>query len=123
MTYQSAIRFLFDLQRFGIKAGLRNIGELLRETNHPERRFPAIHIAGTNGKGSTSSIIAAILTASGFRTGLYTSPHLVRFSERIRIDGREMPMREIAGYTEELAPAIRRCQATFFEATTAFAFN
>lgn len=118
-----AVRFLYDLQRFGIKAGLGNIRALLREMDYPERRFPAIHIAGTNGKGSTSSIIASILTASGFRTGLYTSPHLVSFAERIRIDGREIPMSLIADYTNQLAPRIRHLQATFFEAVTAIAFR
>ncbi len=90
---------------------------------NPERSFPAIHVAGTNGKGSTSAMIAASLTAAGFRVGLYTSPHLVDFTERIRIDGRKMPIHRVADYTRHLRRQIRRSRATFFDATTAIAFR
>jgi len=85
--------------------------------------FPTVHIAGTNGKGSTASMIAAILTASGYRTGLYTSPHLADFSERIRIDGKNISFDEIIQYTRTLRPIIDKQKATFFEATTAIAFR
>lgn len=117
------LRFLFDLQFFGIKAGLENVRTLLSFLGNPERRYPSIHIAGTNGKGSTASMIASILTASGHRTGLYTSPHLVDFNERVRIDGKAIPRGEIIRYTECLKPIIRKTGATFFEATTAMAFK
>jgi len=117
------LTFLHSLQKSGIKVGLRNIRLLLASLGNPERTFPSIHVAGTNGKGSTSAMIAAILTASGYRTGLYTSPHLVSFTERIRIDGRKIPMENVSQYSRRLEPLIRRTGATFFEATTAIAFQ
>lgn len=115
--------FLYSLQRFGMKFGLRNIRRLLRSLNDPHKEFHSVHVAGTNGKGSTSSMIAAILTAAGYRVGLYTSPHLVRFNERIRINGRMISNRDLAIYTRLLRPEIERNNATFFEATTAIAFK
>jgi dihydrofolate synthase/folylpolyglutamate synthase len=105
-----------------MKFGLRNIRALLREAGHPERYFPALHVAGTNGKGSTSSFLASILQEAGCRTGLYTSPHLVRFTERIRINGAEIPERRLVDYARALRPGIEAVQATFFEATTCVAF-
>lgn len=122
-SYNETLRFLYDLQLFGIKVGLKNIQSLLSFSGNPERRFPSIHIAGTNGKGSTAAMIASILTASGYKTGLYTSPHLVHFGERIRIDGKRIDEEEIVRYTKLLRPAIERTGATFFEATTAMAFQ
>ena len=115
--------FLYGLQKFGIKLGLRNIRELLSALGHPERSFPVVHIAGTNGKGSTSSMIASILSAAGYRVGLYTSPHLLRFHERIRVGGREVPDEFLSECAGSLAPAIRRTRSTFFEATTAIALK
>lgn len=122
MTSAEAVRFLYGLERFGIKAGLRNISLLLASLDHPESAYPSIHVAGTNGKGSTSSILASVLSASGFRTGLYTSPHLIDFTERIRIDGVPISPRRLAAYTERIHPLVRKLRATFFEATTAIAF-
>ena len=122
-SFKHTLQSLYDLQMFGMKVGLQNIWALTDIFGHPELQFPCIHIAGTNGKRSTSSMIASILTASGYRTGLYTSPHLVHFSERIRIDGRAIPEREIVRYTKDMMPAIKKLQATFFEATTAMAFR
>ncbi len=90
-AYSATLHWLYGLQYRGMKFGLRNIRALLREAGHPQNRFPSLHIAGTNGKGSTSSFLASILQEAGYRTGLYTSPHLVRFTERIRINGVEMP--------------------------------
>ncbi|MBI3765164.1 MAG: bifunctional folylpolyglutamate synthase/dihydrofolate synthase [Ignavibacteriales bacterium] len=121
--FDKTLQFLYDLQLFGIKVGLHNIRTLLRYLGHPERQFPSIHIAGTNGKGSTAAMLAAILCASGYKTGLYTSPNLVHFSERIRINGKKISEEEIVRYTRYLQPAIRKTKATFFEATTAIAFQ
>ncbi|MBI4810892.1 MAG: bifunctional folylpolyglutamate synthase/dihydrofolate synthase [Ignavibacteriales bacterium] len=121
--YNKTLKFLYDLQLFGIKVGLNNIQTLLRYLGNPENHFPTIHIAGTNGKGSTASMIASILTASGYRTGLYTSPHLIDFSERIRIDGERIAADRIVHYTKILKPEIERTKATFFEVTTAIAFQ
>lgn len=123
MTYQETIDWLFDLQFVGIKMGLENIRSLAAFRGNPQRRYAVVHVAGTNGKGSTASFIAAGLRAAGYRTGLYTSPHLVDFSERIRVDGVPMPEREIVAFTRILRPEIERLHATFFEATTLMAFE
>jgi dihydrofolate synthase / folylpolyglutamate synthase len=124
MTSKSSVlSYLYGLQKFGIKLGLRNIEFLLETLGHPERDFPAVHIAGTNGKGSTSSMIAAMLRAAGYRVGLYTSPHLIDFNERIRVNGKKIPDRALIRYTARLRPAIDARNATFFEATTAVAFR
>ena len=121
-SFNSTLSFLYGLQLFGIKVGLQNIQVLLNYLGHPEKSFPTIHIAGTNGKGSTAAMIAAVLTASGYRTGLYTSPHLRHFSERIRINGVKISEEDIVNYTKTLRPKIEGANATFFEATTAMAF-
>ncbi len=122
-TFQETLSFLYGLQLFGIKVGLNNIHHLTSAVGHPEKKFPSIHIAGTNGKGSTAAMIASVLIASGYKTGLYTSPHLRHFSERIRINGKKIPEREIIRYTAILRRPIERTKATFFEATTAIAFR
>jgi len=102
---------------------LENTQRLLEFLGNPHRKFPSVHIAGTNGKGSTASMIAAILTAAGYKTGLYTSPHLVRFTERIRVNGKEISERQVVQYTRTMREMIERTKATFFEATTAIAFK
>ena len=89
---------------------------------HPERHFPALHIAGTNGKGSTCAFAAAELRARGLRVGLYTSPHLVSVRERVQVDGVPIDEGAFAEWTSYLQPAIERLDASFFEATTAIAF-
>jgi len=106
-----------------MKFGLRGIRILLTSLDHPEEHFSSIHIAGTNGKGSTASMIAAICTAAGYRTGLYTSPHLVSFNERIRINGKSISSKAVARLTTVIGPAIERNNCTFFEAVTAIAFK
>ena len=121
--YAELIGYLFGLQKFGMKLGLENIKSLLRFANNPHQRFPSVHIAGTNGKGSTASFIAAICTASGYKTGLYTSPHIVKFNERIRINAVSVSDGQIAEYTSLFRPEIDALHATFFEATTAIAFK
>ncbi|MGE5315076.1 MAG: bifunctional folylpolyglutamate synthase/dihydrofolate synthase [Acidobacteriota bacterium] len=126
MTLRSKTRtlsYLYGLQKFGIKLGLRNSEQLLAGLDNPHRAFPSVHIAGTNGKGSTSSMIAAVLSAAGYRVGLYTSPHLIDFNERIRINGRNISDSALVRYAEMIRPAVDRCNATFFEATTAIAFR
>ncbi|HUI10437.1 MAG TPA: folylpolyglutamate synthase/dihydrofolate synthase family protein [Bacteroidota bacterium] len=120
--YAETLRYLYGLEYRGMKFGLRNIRALLRATGNPQRNFPSIHIAGTNGKGSTSAFIASALTEAGYRTGLYTSPHLVRFTERIRIDGREIEERRLVEYVRRMRPWVEKYRATFFEATTCAAF-
>ncbi len=88
--YARALARLGALARFGMRPGLDAIAAVLDELGHPERAVPALHVAGTNGKGSTAAFAEAVLRAAGARVGLYTSPHLARFSERIRIDGAEI---------------------------------
>ncbi len=120
---KSTIDFLYSLQKFGMKIGLRNIRRLLRSIDNPHTSLRTIHIAGTNGKGSTSSMIAAILTSAGYKVGLYTSPHLVKFNERIRINGLPISDKNIVRYTNLLKQEIQKSKATFFETTTAIAFK
>ncbi len=120
---QPTLDYLYGLQKFGMKLGLHNILELLRSAGNPHKQFSSVHVAGTNGKGSTSSMIAAVLTAAGYKVGLYTSPHLVRFNERIRINGAMISDHDLARYAKKLRPKIDTLKATFFEATTAIAFK
>lgn len=122
MTYQETLDFLFPLHRFGIKPGLERVRRLLEAAGSPERRLgTVVHVAGTNGKGTAASALASIFTASGRRTALYTSPHLVDFTERMRIDGEPVPESEVARYATLLKPAAIAERSTFFEVTTAIA--
>jgi dihydrofolate synthase/folylpolyglutamate synthase len=106
-----------------MKFGLQGIRTLAASFDHPEKQFPTIHIAGSNGKGSTASMIAAIFTAAGYKTGLYTSPHLVRFNERIRLNGKAISSRAVARLSTVLRPVIEKNNSTFFETVTAIAFK
>ena len=87
-TYKATLDEMFALQRFGIKLGLATIRNILKNLGNPQHQYACIHIAGTNGKGSIASGLSAILQAAGFRTGLYTSPHLIDFNERITVNNR-----------------------------------
>jgi dihydrofolate synthase/folylpolyglutamate synthase len=120
--YSRQIKYLYSLQGRGMKFGLRNIRALLKSVGNPQNAYPSIHVAGTNGKGSTTCFLASMFMEGGYRTGLYTSPHLVSFTERIRIQGREITQNRLAKYVEVLRPSIESNRATFFEATTAIAF-
>jgi len=122
LSYSKAIDYLYGLQRFGIKLGLENIRHLMTVLNEPHRSFRSIHIAGTNGKGSTAAMVATVLAEAGFRTGLYTSPHLIDFTERIRVNGVPIPPMEAARLTEKIRAASPDRPVTFFEFTTAMAF-
>lgn len=121
MSYQAALDFLFP-RTTQIKFGLDTTHALLDALGNPQGQFATVHVAGTNGKGSTASLIAEALGAAGFRVGLYTSPHLVSFRERIRVDGIPISEAAVAAWTELLRPTIVASGATFFEATTAIAF-
>lgn len=124
MTYAQSIEFLYGLQGHGIKLGLDAILALLSSLDHPQTRYHAFHIGGTNGKGSTAAIAASILQAAGYRVGLYTSPHLVDFRERIRVNGVPISEERVAALTERVRSAIHHeLGATFFEFTTAMAFQ
>jgi dihydrofolate synthase/folylpolyglutamate synthase len=124
MSYLQSVEFLYGLQKHGIKPGLEAIRALLERLGRPERRYPTLHVGGTNGKGSTAALAASVLTAAGYRVGLYTSPHLVDFRERMVVNGRMMEEACVADLTGRVRAA---CGAprepTFFEFTTAMAFQ
>jgi dihydrofolate synthase/folylpolyglutamate synthase len=136
VTYAEATAFLYGLRRFGWRPGLATVERLLALTGDPQGGIPSIHIGGTNGKGSTAAMVDAILRAAGHRMGLYTSPHLLSFTERIRVDGEPIGEAEIVALTERLRtlcalhfapettqpPSDRLPHPTFFELTTAMAF-
>jgi len=122
-SYTDCLEAMFGLRRFGIKLGLGTIQNILNGLDNPQNRFRAVHIAGTNGKGSVASTLASILQTAGFKVGLYTSPHLVHFNERIRINNRNIS----DALTVELYKAVQSVhqgerEPTFFEFTTAMAF-
>jgi dihydrofolate synthase/folylpolyglutamate synthase len=121
LTYDEALEFLFP-RTTTIKFGLATTRALLRSLGNPHEVVPAIHIGGTNGKGSVCTLVAAALREAGWRVGLYTSPHLVSFRERIQVDGIPITEAAVAMWTERLRPLILERGATFFEATTAIAF-
>jgi len=120
-TYDEALAFLFP-RTTTIKFGLDTTRALLRSLGDPHAVMPAIHIGGTNGKGSVAALVAEALTSAGWRVGLYTSPHLVSFRERIRVDGVAISEAAVTMWTARMAPLIHERGATFFEATTAMAF-
>lgn len=121
MTYQETLKYIYGLGRFGMRPGLEKISLLLHTLGNPQNSIRTVHVAGTNGKGSTAAFLAAILEAGGYRTGLFTSPHLISFTERIRINGTMIPEGDVA----RLAERVMRASpdgATFFEVVTAIAF-
>jgi dihydrofolate synthase/folylpolyglutamate synthase len=125
VIYEESLAWLYATQQFGIKLGLENIRGLLEALGDPRKELSFLHVAGTNGKGSVCAMLDAILRASGRRTGLYTSPHLVEFRERIRVDGEKIPPQDVArGLT-----ILRKISAgwshspTFFEISTALALR
>lgn len=99
-SYQQAERFILSREFFGMKLGLENITRFLASLGEPQHQYLTIHLAGTNGKGSCAAMLASILTVAGYRTGLFTSPHLVDFRERIRIDGRLISKQAVAGFVD-----------------------
>ena len=127
----SPLERLFALERFGIKLGLDNIRAILAGLGHPERAWPSIHIAGTNGKGSVAAMVECALRAAGLRTGRYTSPHLDRVEERVAINGVPVDRALFEGVTAHVLDAVDKALAngalavmpTFFEVSTAVAFE
>ncbi|MBI5639011.1 MAG: bifunctional folylpolyglutamate synthase/dihydrofolate synthase, partial [Nitrospirae bacterium] len=87
MSYKGTIEYLYGLQKHGMKFGLDNIKRLMAAAGDPQKAFRSVHVAGTNGKGSASAMIESVLRTSGVKTGLFTSPHLINFTERIRVNG------------------------------------
>lgn len=130
MDYQHTLEYLYNsvpmFQQVGssaYKEGLENTLALDEHFGHPHRNFRTIHVAGTNGKGSCSHTLAAILQEAGYRTGLYTSPHLVDFRERIRVNGQPIPEEYVIRFVEEERSFFEPLSPSFFELTTAMAFR
>ena len=122
-SYQEGIEYLYNLQKYGIKFGLSKTSNLMKAFGNPHKDRKYIHIAGTNGKGSVATFVASILKQAGLKVGLYSSPHLVRFTERFRINDEEISREKAAGLIDELKGAVvSDSPPTFFEATTAMAF-
>ena len=129
MTYQESIDYLYNSRppfhqvgAAAYKPGLENTLRLMAHVGNPHEHLRAIHVAGTNGKGSTSHLIAAALQASGLKVGLFTSPHLVSLTERIRINGTPIPEAEVAAFVEQHKAFLDELQPSFFETMTAMAF-
>ncbi|MEW6770306.1 MAG: folylpolyglutamate synthase/dihydrofolate synthase family protein [Bacillota bacterium] len=127
MDYEEAIRYMQGAAAAGIKPGLERITALLGRLGNPERRFPAAHVGGTNGKGSVCAFLTAVLAAAGYKTGTFTSPHLHSYTERFRINGAAIEPVRLAGLIAAVRPALETLRAggvvpTEFEIHTALAF-
>ncbi len=130
MTYQETLDYLFNslpmYHRIGqaaYKADITNTIELMRHLGNPERKFRSIHVAGTNGKGSVSHMLASVLMQAGYKVGLYTSPHLVDFRERIRINGQMIPQPCVTDFVEQHRDFMQTLHLSFFEMTVGLAFD
>jgi dihydrofolate synthase/folylpolyglutamate synthase len=128
MNYQQALDYIHSLERFGSKPGLERIRALSSRLGNPQDKLTFVHIAGTNGKGSTAAFIASVAASAGYRTGLYTSPYIVRFNERIKLDGADISDGELAEYVTRVKEVIEEMvgggmeHPTEFEVITALAF-
>ena len=118
MHYDNAIDYLYGLQKHGIKLGLKTTLGLLREFGNPQGHFKSVHVAGTNGKGSTAAMLSAMLMRAGLNVGLFTSPHLVSFTERITVNGTMITEDEVAGLAAEIREKASGMNPTFFEVVT-----
>jgi dihydrofolate synthase/folylpolyglutamate synthase len=128
--YEDVLQYLYAnlpmFQRVGsvaFKSDLSNTIALCEALDNPQRKFKSIHIAGTNGKGSTSHMLASVLQSAGYKTGLYTSPHLKSFTERIRVNGKEVSEQFVVDFVNRIQPVIERVKPSFFEITVAMAFD
>jgi dihydrofolate synthase/folylpolyglutamate synthase len=124
-VYKQSLDYLYGLEKFGMIFGLTQVERILEAIGNPHREVQAIHIGGTNGKGSTAAMMASILQKEGYRVGLYTSPHLIRFTERIKVNGKEIEKEEVAALTGWMRERIEASGITppftFFDFTTAMA--
>lgn len=122
-AYRDLLQKLYSLERSGIKYNLSNIKYLLKVLDYPHRKFKSVHVAGTNGKGAVCSMLNSILIESGYLTGLFTSPHILDFRERILIGGKKVEMQYIYDTIESLLRHIKKIRPSFFEVTTVIAFK
>jgi len=128
-TYAEALDYIYDLTKYGTKLGLKNINYLLPLLGNPHKKLKIIHVAGTNGKGSTCSLISSILQSDGYKVGLYTSPHLVDFTERFKVNHKPIDRKKVSELLERIKPSIEKVantpfygHPTFFEVITSLAF-
>ena len=122
MTYKQALNYLYGLQKYGVKFGLSKTSNIMKKMGNPHKGQKYIHIAGTNGKGSVSAMVESVLIRSGLKVGFYSSPHLVSFTERFRINRKEISKKKVGELTEEIKDIINPKEPpTYFEATTAMA--
>jgi dihydrofolate synthase / folylpolyglutamate synthase len=121
VSYREILQLIYARGRFGMRPGLERILPILERLGNPQDRVPVVHVVGTNGKGSTSAFLASILSAAGYRVGLFTSPHLISFTERIRIDGEEITEEEVSDLARRVL-AVAPPEATFFEIVTSIGF-
>ncbi|MEX2231508.1 MAG: bifunctional folylpolyglutamate synthase/dihydrofolate synthase, partial [Cyclobacteriaceae bacterium] len=129
MSYQEALKYLYEnlpmFQRVGAVAYKKDLGntlKLCKVLGDPQNAFKSVHVAGTNGKGSTCHMLASVLQASGYKTGLYTSPHLKEFTERIKINGQEVSQQFVLDFVNRIRSSIEEIKPSFFEITVAMAF-
>jgi len=123
MNYNEVLDYMFAMEKFGVKLGLANISRFLSKLGNPHNSFNSVHVAGTNGKGSTVAIMESILSAAGYRVGAYTSPHLVDFRERIKISGRFIDKKYVTDFMLDNLKKIEKLQLTYFELVTGLAFS
>ena len=130
MTYPQTLDYLFSrlpmFQRIGAaayKANLDNTFAICKALGHPEKKIKCVHVAGTNGKGSSSHMLAAVLQQAGYKTGLYTSPHLIDFRERIKINGKQIPKTDVVKFVEDYKNTFYSIEPSFFEWTVGLAFH
>ena len=120
MSYEKDLDYIYGRELFGIKLGLKNIADLLDKLSNPQDKFKSVHVAGTNGKGSVCAFLVSILEKQGYKVGVYTSPHLVDFRERIRINEKKISKKDISEILAKVKPLVK--DHTFFEIVTAIAF-
>ncbi|UCC80121.1 MAG: bifunctional folylpolyglutamate synthase/dihydrofolate synthase [Candidatus Zixiibacteriota bacterium] len=123
MNYNEVLDYMYAMEKFGIKLGLANISKFLSKIGNPHNSFDSVHVAGTNGKGSTVAIMESILMAAGYRVGAFTSPHLVDFRERIRINGSFIDKKYVTDFINDNLSKIEKYHMTYFEAVTGLAFS
>lgn len=128
MNYNESINWLYSFEKFGIKLGLERITHICKKLGNPQENYKIIHVGGTNGKGSVCRFLQSVLTLNGYKVGVYTSPHLQRFSERFVIDGKEISESDVVNLVEKVKPIVDEMikndnPPTFFEIVTAMGFE
>ena len=122
-SYPEAEKFILSREFFGMKLGLENITNFLESIGNPQHKYKTIHISGTNGKGSTASMLASVLQHQGYKTGLFTSPHLISLRERMRVNGKLIPKSSVTRFINKHRKQLSDIKLSFFELNTAMALD